>query len=172
MDGRATSCRRCHDREDTSIRWMIRLSEDEAGNVLDKSHTGILITLRRDGTPVSLPVWYVADERTIVVKTPPRTKKVARVKRDARASFLVKSGERWIDLLGVHPSGTVRIVDDADEVSRLDAALDAKYAGFRPDAAVLPATTKARYATSTFLRFIPEGRILTWDNSRLLNKGR
>ena len=57
---------------------MIRLSEDEAGNVLDKSHTGILTTVRRDGTPVSLPVWYVVDERTIVVKTPPGTKKVAR----------------------------------------------------------------------------------------------
>ena len=41
-----------------------------------------------------LPVWYVVDERTIVMRTPPRTKKVARVKRDARASFLVESGER------------------------------------------------------------------------------
>jgi Pyridoxamine 5'-phosphate oxidase len=117
-------------------------------------------TLRRNCTPVSLPVWYVVDGRTIVVRTPPRTKKVARVKRDARASFLVESGERWIDLLGVHLSGTVRIVDDAAEVSRLVAALHGKYSGFRPDAAVLPATTKARYATSTFLRFIPEGRIL------------
>ncbi len=57
---------------------MIRLSEDEAWDVLDKSHTGILTTLRRDGTPASLPVWYVVDERTIVVRTPPRTKKVAR----------------------------------------------------------------------------------------------
>ena len=63
-----------------------------------------------------------------------------------------------------------RIVDDADEVSRLEAALDAKYAGFRPDATVLPATTKARYATSTFLRFIPEGRIL--DVGELALQGR
>ena len=47
---------------------MIRLSEDEAWDVLDKSHTGILTTLRRDGTPVSLPVWYVVDERTIVMQ--------------------------------------------------------------------------------------------------------
>ena len=57
---------------------MIRLSEDEAWDVLGKFHTGILTTLRRDGTPVSLPVWYVVDERTIIVKTPPRTKKVVR----------------------------------------------------------------------------------------------
>ena len=55
-------------------------------------------------------------------------------------------------------------------MSRLDAAIEAKYADFRPDPTVLPAATKTRYATATFLRFIPEGRILTWDNSRLLNK--
>ena len=118
---------------------MIRLSEDETWDVLDKSHTGILTTLRWDGTPVSLPVWYVVDERTIVIRTPPRTKKVARLKRDARAAFLVESGERWIDLLGVHLSGRVQIVDDPEEVSRLDAAIEAKYAHFRPDPAVLPA---------------------------------
>ena len=40
---------------------MIRFSEDEAWDVLDQSHTGILITFRRDGRPVSLPVWYVVD---------------------------------------------------------------------------------------------------------------
>ena len=69
---------------------------------------------------MSLPVWYVADERTIVIRAPPRTKKVARVKHYARAAFLIGSGERWIDLLAVHLSGTVRIVDSPDEVSRLD----------------------------------------------------
>ena len=76
----------------------------------------------------------------------------------------------------VHPVANglgemVQIVDDPDEVSRLDAAIEAKYADFRPDPAVLPSATKARYATATFLRFVPDGRILTWDNSRLLNKG-
>ena len=75
-----------------------------------------------------------------------------------RFSSSPASGDRFAR---VHLSGTVRIVDNAAEVSRLNDALDAKYAGFRPDAAVLPATTKARYTTSTFLCFIPEGRILT-----------
>ena len=70
-----------------------------------------------------------------------------------RAAFLVEAGERWIDLLGVDLKGTVRIVDDPDAVSHLDAALDAKFVDFRPDATVLPAATRARYAMSTFLRF-------------------
>ena len=58
-----------------------------------KAHTGILTILRRDSSPVSLPVWYVVDEHTIVMRTPP-TKKVGHIKRDARAAFLVEPGER------------------------------------------------------------------------------
>jgi hypothetical protein len=99
----------------------------------------------------------------------PRTKKVARIKRDARAAFLVESGERWIDLLGVHLNGTVRIVDSPGEVSRLVAAPDAKYVDFRPDTAMLQAATRARHAMSTVLRY-PWGRFLTWDNARLVSK--
>ena len=59
-----------------------------------KAHTGILTILRRDSSPVSLPVWYVVDEHTIVMRTPPPTKKVGHIKRDARAAFLVEPGER------------------------------------------------------------------------------
>ena len=38
----------------------VRLSEEEAWAELATAHTGILTTLRRDGRPVSLPVWLVA----------------------------------------------------------------------------------------------------------------
>jgi hypothetical protein len=31
----------------------------------------------------------------------------------------------------------------------------------------LPAATQAYYANQVFLRFVPEGRILTWDNARI-----
>ena len=31
----------------------------------------------------------------------------------------------------------------------------------------MPAETRARYDGRTFLRFVPEGRILSWDNRRI-----
>ena len=45
----------------------VRLSEEEAWAELGAAHTGILTTLRRDGRPVSLPVWFATVGRRIYV---------------------------------------------------------------------------------------------------------
>lgn len=145
----------------------IRLTEDEAWEVVQSAHTGILTTLRRDGVPIALPVWFAVDDRTITLTTPSTTRKIARVRRDPRASFLVESGEKYVELQGVHLTGRVEIVDDADAKARIQDSVDAKYAAFRPAAGALPARAQAFYAQQAYLRFVPDGRILTWDNARL-----
>ena len=145
----------------------IRLTPTEAWDVIAASHTGILTTLRRDGTPVSLPVWFVVDQQTIGMMTPSGTKKVSRIRHDPRASFLVESGQRWEELRAVHLTGRVQVVDDPDAVACIGSAFNAKYAPFRPASAALPTQTQAYYADQTFLRFTPEGRMLTWDNARI-----
>jgi PPOX class probable F420-dependent enzyme len=146
---------------------VIRLTEDEAWAEIASAHTGILTTLRRDGMPIALPVWFVAEGRTVELMTPARTKKIARVRRDPRAAFLVESGERWADLRGVHLTGRVEIVTDDTAARRIEAAVNAKYAAFRPGLASLPAATQAYYAEQVYLRFVPEGKILNWDNARI-----
>lgn len=145
----------------------IRLTEDEAWDVVESAHTGIVTTLRRDGMPIALPVWFAVDDRAIVLMTPATTKKIARVRRDPRASFLVESGEKYVELRGVHFTGRIEIVDDAGDRARIEAAVNAKYAAFRPAAGALPAKAQAFYAQQACLRFVPDGRILTWDNARL-----
>jgi PPOX class probable F420-dependent enzyme len=145
----------------------IRLTLDEAWEAVGSSHTGILTTLRRDGMPIALPVWFAVDDRTIALMTPAGTKKIARIRHDPRASFLVESGERWAELRAVHFTGRVEFVNDLTDASRIEAAVTAKYAAFRPAAANLPAATQAYYANQVYLRFVPEGRILTWDNARI-----
>jgi nitroimidazol reductase NimA-like FMN-containing flavoprotein (pyridoxamine 5'-phosphate oxidase superfamily) len=148
----------------------IRLSPDEAWDVLADSHTGIFTTLRRDGVPIALPVWFVAFDRTIYLAAPSRTKKLSRLRRDPRASFLVESGERWVELKAVHLTGRVEFLDlDKDRalIERIDDELDRKYARFRGDHAAMPEKTQEHYAARTFLRFIPDTRVLTWDNSRM-----
>jgi PPOX class probable F420-dependent enzyme len=146
----------------------IRLTVDGAWEAVESAHTGILTTLRRDGMPIALPVWFVVDDRSIAMMTPAGTKKIARIRHDPRASFLVESGERYTELRGVHLTGRVEVVEDATAMSRIEAAVNAKYAAFRPPAASLPAAAQAYYAKQTFLRFVPDGRILTWDNARLV----
>jgi len=75
-----------------------RLTDVEALAKIDAAHTGVLTTLRRDGQPVTLPMWHAVIDRHIFVRTLRRTKKVARVRHDGRASFLVESGLDWAEL--------------------------------------------------------------------------
>ena len=145
----------------------IRLSVDEAWDVLAAAHTGILTTLRADGTPVTLPVWFVALDRTICLAAPSGTKKIARIRRDPRASFLVESGDRWDELQAVHVSGTIEVVEDEPTTGRIDRALHEKYQPFQTPLGAMPDLARLHYAGRTFLRLLPRGRFLTWDNSRM-----
>src|SRR5262249_6282652 len=130
----------------------IRLSDDEAWAVIEGSHTGILTTLRADGSPITLPTWFVVLDRAIGLMTPAGTKKHARIAHDPRASFLVESGERWAELRGVHLSGRVEPVEDEAAIERLAGALDAKYRAFRTERTDMPEKTRERYAHRRYYR--------------------
>lgn len=145
----------------------IRLSEDEAWQEIEQSHTGILTTLRADGSPVALPIWFVALDRTVCFYTPARTKKVTRISRDGRGSFLVESGDRWAELKAVHLSGLIEPVEEDQAKARIDAAMEAKYGRFRTATTQMPAATRDYYSSRRFFRLVPGGRILSWDNSRI-----
>jgi nitroimidazol reductase NimA-like FMN-containing flavoprotein (pyridoxamine 5'-phosphate oxidase superfamily) len=99
----------------------IRLTSDEAWEAVGAAHTGILTTLRRDGMPIALPVWFVVDDRSIALMTPAGTKKIARIRHDPRASFLVESGEQYTELRGIHLTGRVELVEDAATISLIEA---------------------------------------------------
>jgi hypothetical protein len=145
----------------------VRLTDSEAWEALGSSHTGILTSLRRDGVPVSLPVWFVVDDGAILVAGPAASPKFTRIRRDGRIAFLVESGEAWKDLRAVHLVGRGDIVEQPDWVS-IDALFDAKYAGFRTPRQKMPAATQAHYAGArSLVRLTPTERLLTWDNQRL-----
>lgn len=146
----------------------VRLSEDEMWEFLASGHTGIFTTLRSDGHPVPLPVWYVVLDGAVYVQSPERTKKVARVRRDERASFLVESGEAWVELKAVMMTGRVSLVDDEDVRERVAEAMTEKYASFRPDRGNLPDATRKHYSSGrAVIRFEPTGPPITWDNSKI-----
>ena len=145
----------------------LRLSTEEAWATIEKAHTGIFTTLRADGWPISLPVWFVAMDHTICIGAPARTKKVSRVANDPRASFLVESGERWSELLAVHLTGRVEMIGDELARDSVRSLLDSKYANFRTATTAMPDAMSDHYASTVYLRFIPDDRILSWDNQRI-----
>jgi len=145
----------------------VRLTDGEAWDVLGSSHTGILTSLRGDGVPVSLPVWFVVDDRSVLVAGPAASHKFTRIRRDGRIAFLVESGEAWKDLRAVHLIGRGDLVEQPDWES-VDALFEAKYAGFRTPRQEMPASALARYdGARSLVRLTSTERLLTWDNQRL-----
>jgi nitroimidazol reductase NimA-like FMN-containing flavoprotein (pyridoxamine 5'-phosphate oxidase superfamily) len=146
----------------------VRLSRDEAWSIVAGAHTGIFTSLRRDGTPISLPIWFVVIDRRIYLSGPAHAKRVARVRRDPRVSFLVESGIRWAELRAVHLTGRARIVTEPELKACVADVLDAKYAGFRTARAEMTAATRAHYEVEiATIEITPDERILSWDNARL-----
>ena len=146
----------------------IRLSRDEAWAVLASSHTGIFTSLKADGTPITLPVWFAVLDEHIYIDAVATTKKVARIRRNPRVSFLVESGQRWRELRGVHLTGHARIVDDPELAERFRTVLGEKYAGFSGDRDAMPEESRGHYEREHLVIEIePDERILSYDNARI-----
>jgi general stress protein 26 len=145
----------------------VRLSTEEAWNFIEGSQKGIFTTLRKDGSPVALPVWFVVIERTICIGAPTRTKKITRVRNDPRASFLVESGLRWAELEAVHLNGVAAVVEDQALKEEIVEALDAKYEQMRTAVDLMPTATRAHYSVTTYLRLVPQDEPLSWNNRNL-----
>ena len=150
----------------------VRMSEEEAWTMVRDSHTGILTTLRRDGVPISLPLWFATVQGAVYFNT--RGKKLLRVRNDPRASFLVEAGERWVDLRAVHLTGHAEIVTTDDDLQQAIAAdIERKYSAYRGGGA-MPEESRRHYETAPggTIRFTPDAKILTWDNRKLADGGR
>jgi PPOX class probable F420-dependent enzyme len=145
----------------------ISLSDEEIWAFLGAEEVGVLTTLRADGQPVSVPVWFASDvgAGVVWVAGPAATAKFRRVRRDPRVAFLVESGRRWVELKAVHLEGTAAVVEDPDW-EHVDALLGAKYAAMRGTAAEQPESAKRRYATRALMAITPH-RIVSWDNAKL-----
>ncbi len=145
----------------------ITLDDAERAALLDRARTGILTTLRRDGSPVALPVWFVADGGDLFVTTPTRTAKLRRIARDSRGSFLVERGVRWAELTALHLDVEISVVEDATAAARIQQLIDERYAELRLPPEAMPPFLQAVYGDRTILRLHPVGRALSWDNAKI-----
>jgi len=144
------------------------MDRDEAWTRIATTHTGIVTSLRRDGMPVSTPMWFCVIDGAVHFRTPRKSKKAARLRNDPKVGFLVEGGERWAQLWAVHLAGTATFVEDDAVVDKVDAALAAKYSSFKTPRAEMPDETREHYERPfVVVRIDAEERIVSWDNTRL-----
>ncbi len=144
------------------------LDDSELWTFVAQAPTGMLTTLRRDGWPVTLPVWFAALDQAIYIPSFGALKKVGRIERDQRASFLVESGRAWTELRGVTMSATADILREGEEVDRVRAAIDAKYPpGINVPFDRLPRAVQAFHGTDSVIIRLRPVKIISWDNAKV-----
>jgi general stress protein 26 len=144
------------------------MTAGEAMGRIADAHTGIVTSLRRDGVPISTPMWFCVLDGAVHFRTPAASRKAGRLRHDPRIGFLVEGGERWAQLWAVHLAGRATFVDDSSRIERVGVALTAKYGAFRTPRVEMAEATREHYERPfVVVRIDAEERIVSWDNAKL-----
>ncbi len=88
---------------------------------------GKLATVRHDGRPHVVPIWFVLDGDDLVFTTGARSVKARAMRRDPRVCLCVDDERPPFAFVMVE--GTVAISEDADELLRFATAIGGRYMG-------------------------------------------
>ena len=150
----------------TSRRDQIKMTEAEVEAFLTEQRTLNVATIGPTGHPHLVAMWFVLHDGSPAFWTFAKSQKVVNLRRDARISALVESGETYSELRGVEVVGTGRVIDDYDEVLAIGTAVALKYTGptaLSDDA--LPFIEAQ--ATKRVGIVIDVERTVSWDHTKL-----
>lgn len=95
--------------------------------VSEGTRTGKLATVRRDGRPHVVPIWFVLDGDDLVFTTGARSVKARAMRRDPRVCLCVDDERPPYAFVMVE--GTVAVSEDPGELLRLATAIGGRYMG-------------------------------------------
>ena len=95
--------------------------------VQEGTRTGKLATVRKDGRPHVMPVWFLLDGDDVLFNTGAETVKGRNLRREGRASLCVDDDRPPFAFVTI--SGPVELVEDVAEVRRWATAIGARYMG-------------------------------------------
>jgi PPOX class probable F420-dependent enzyme len=91
------------------------------------TRTGKLATVRENGAPHVVPIWFVLDGDDFVFTTHATTSKALAMRRDPRVALTVDDEAPPFAFVAVQ--GTVQLSDDLDELRRWATRIGARYMG-------------------------------------------
>ena len=98
---------------------MGRMNDEERERFLAKPRYGILNTIRSDGWPIGIPIWFDWNGETVRMFTSVVSPKMKRLQADPRASLLVVNHldekEAWVSFDGpvsIHEKGGLELAEE------------------------------------------------------------
>jgi len=109
-------------------------------------------------------MWYVLINDQVVFWTYAKSQKVINLRRDARLTCLVETGESYSELRGVQIKGRANISDDYETVQRIGQDIFERYTG------PLNENTRQLVASQAHKRvvvFVEPVEIVSWNHRKL-----
>lgn len=107
---------------------MPRMSAERLERFLDEPHVGVIATLRRDGRPYTVPVWWIWHEGAVWLTGTTNRVWCKQLRQDPRASLCIEAAGPQAGHVGIDGTVTVRELPAFDiwPISRM---LAEKYVG-------------------------------------------
>ena len=104
-----------------------RLADPAIQQFLSTKDVVILSTIQKDGAPLAMPMWFLADPTCLYMISVANTQKVRNVRRDPRVCVVAESGMRGVEIRGVTMQGRVEFLERPEAYQPIIARLLRKY---------------------------------------------
>jgi PPOX class probable F420-dependent enzyme len=150
-----------------SRRDQIKLSDEEARELIDSERIVVVSSLGPRGWPHVMPLWYVPRDGEIWIWTYAKSQKVKNLERDPRATLLIETGVEYQDLRGIQIEAEAELIRDIDEIVEYAKEMTVRYSeGIESVEGDAAAGLQAQAPKRVAIHFHPK-RIATWDHGKL-----
>src|SRR5262247_704543 len=104
-------------------RTQIQLTPDEQAAFFREQHKASLATVDRDGFPHVVGMNYVAKDGAFYMTSYGKAQKVVNIRRNPKVGLMVEAGNSYAELRGVMVRGHCEIIEGADAVRGVFAAM-------------------------------------------------
>jgi len=103
------------------------LADPAIQQFLSTKEVAVLSTLQKDGAPLAMPMWFLADPTCLYMISVANTQKVRNMRRDPRVCVVAESGTRGAEIRGVTIQGRVEFLEHPAEYQPIVARQLRKY---------------------------------------------
>jgi len=103
------------------------LADAAVQGFLATKEIALLATVREDGSPLAMPMWFLHNAAALTMISEAGTRKVRNLHRDPRVCVVAEAGGGGADIRGVTVFGRALFLDDGPERRALVERFHAKY---------------------------------------------
>jgi PPOX class probable F420-dependent enzyme len=143
-------------------RRQIQLSPEEQAAFLREHRKGALATIGKDGFPHVVAMNFLAKDSAFYMTSYGKAQKVLNIRRNPKVALMAETGNNYAELRGVMIRGDCEIIEGADAVREIFAAM----AEARGTPGERPRGSPDSAPKRVVLKIVPT-KITSWDHRKL-----